>query len=155
MGIIILSTLGALAYLTGTLWITAVCIMCVAVLLAFLCYNWYPAEVFPGNNFTYAMGALIACIAIFAHLELAAVILFIPYFIDFILPLRKNLKVEAFAKPNPDDSLEMPYDKLYDSTHVALKFLKKFKAKVYENNVVSLILGVEVLIAIGVLIWLK
>lgn len=148
LGVIILSTLGLVSWKTGNAWVTMLAFSMVFALLAFLRYNWHPARVFPGDTMTYSVGALIATIAIFGNLEKIAIFLFIPYFLDFLLPLRKNLKVEAFAKPNPDGSLEMPYDGIYDMAHASLFLLKRLKAKVYERDVVILLLSVEVLLAL-------
>lgn len=106
---------------------------------------------------SYSVGALIAVVAILGNMEKIAVILFLPYFVDFLLPLRKKMNVEAFGKPNPDNSLEMPYgDSLrdvYDSAHLAIYLLKKGKRKVYESNVTLLILGFEAILGILVLMW--
>jgi UDP-N-acetylglucosamine--dolichyl-phosphate N-acetylglucosaminephosphotransferase len=101
---------------------------------------------------TYPIGAFIAIAAILGRVEKYGLILFIPYFIDFILPLRKGLKVEAFAKVNKDGSFEPPYDRVYDSTHLAIFILKKIKVKVYEKDVVLLILGFEILLSIACIV---
>jgi len=152
MGVIILSTLGYVAYVNGSSSTLVLALCMVGALLAFLYFNWYPAKVFPGDSMTYSVGALVACIAILGNMEKIAVLLFIPYVVDFILPLRKKLNVEAFAKVNSDGSLDMPYDKIYDTSHLAINLLKKVKSRVYERDVVLFILGIEVIIA-G-LIWM-
>jgi UDP-N-acetylglucosamine--dolichyl-phosphate N-acetylglucosaminephosphotransferase len=121
-------------------------------LLAFLYFNWYPAKVFPGDTMTYSVGALVACVAILGDMEKIAILLFIPYVIDFILPMRKRLRVEAFAKVNDDGSLEQPYDKLYDITHLAIAVLRNIKSKVYERDVVEFVYLIEILMA-G-LVWI-
>ncbi len=87
-GSIILFTLGLMAYLTGNLWLGLVCFAMTASLIAFLVYNKYPAKVFPGDSLTYATGALIAMVAIFGNMQRAAVLLFIPYIVEFFLKLR-------------------------------------------------------------------
>jgi UDP-N-acetylglucosamine--dolichyl-phosphate N-acetylglucosaminephosphotransferase len=84
-------------------------------------------------------------------MERIAVILFIPFILDFILPLRKGFKVEAFAKVNKDGSLDMPYNGIYDLTHLAIFVLRKIKKRVYERDVVMFILGIE-LVIVG-LVW--
>jgi len=86
-------------------------------------------------------------------MEKIAVVLFVPYLIDFILPLRKSLKVEAFAKVNEDGSLEQPYDKIYDITHLAIVLLKRVTARVYERDVVLFVCGVEAVVAILVMYY--
>jgi hypothetical protein len=57
--------------------------------------------------------------------------------------------VQAFAKPNEDNSLEMPYEHIYDTTHFAVWLLKKVKEKVYEKDVVRFLLFIQLLIAIS------
>ena len=64
--------------------------------------------------------------------------------------------VQAFAKPNADGSLELPYEHLYDTTHVAIWVLKKVKDKVYERDVVLFLVIVQILIAVsGMLLLLQ
>ncbi|MCX7698323.1 MAG: glycosyl transferase family 4, partial [Candidatus Goldbacteria bacterium] len=116
---------------------------------AFLVFNWYPAKIFPGNAFTYLVGAFIAVLAIFGNVEKLALVLFVPYYLDFVLPLRKKMKVEAYAKVNSDGSLELPYDGIYDVTHLSISVVKKIKGRARESEVVLLILLVELAIAVG------
>lgn len=147
MGIIILSTLGYIAFQLGETNAGLLAFCMIGALLAFIYFNWYPARVFPGDTLTYSVGALAACVAILGNMEKIGVILFIPYAIDFFLPLRKGLDVEAFAKTNDDGSLEQPYDKICDITHLAIAVLKRAKTKVYERDVVLFVLGMETIIA--------
>ncbi|MBC7113854.1 MAG: glycosyl transferase family 4 [Candidatus Methanomethyliales bacterium] len=155
MGIIIVSTISAVCYMTGSSWVALLGGITISALIAFLRFNWFPAKIFPGNAFTYMIGALIATLSIFGNVEKLALILFIPYYLDFLLPLRKKMNVEAYAKVNPDGSLELPYDGVYDVTHLVIKALKKVKQRVYEREVVSTILFIEIIIAIfGVVLYL-
>jgi len=64
----------------------------IGALVAFLYFNWYPSRVFPGDVGTLGMGAVIACVAILASLERAAVIMFIPYFVNAVLFFIGKLK---------------------------------------------------------------
>jgi UDP-N-acetylglucosamine--dolichyl-phosphate N-acetylglucosaminephosphotransferase len=66
--------------------------------------------------------------------------------------MRKRLRVEAFAKVNDDGSLEQPYDKLYDITHLAIAVLRNIKSKVYERDVVEFVYLIEILM-VG-LVWI-
>ena len=151
LGIIILSVMGFVAWQSGLGWVSMLAFCMVFALIAFLKYNWYPAKIFPGDTLTYSVGALIACVAILGNMERIAVILFIPFVLDFILPLRKGFKVEAFAKVNKDGSLDLPYNGIYDLTHFAIFVLRKIKKKVYERDVVMFILGIELVIV--ALVW--
>jgi UDP-N-acetylglucosamine--dolichyl-phosphate N-acetylglucosaminephosphotransferase len=159
MSMVIFATFGFTGLLVGRLWIALVAFIVYASLLAFLAFNWYPAKIFPGNSFSYAIGALIATLAILGNMERIALWLFMPYFLEIVLYFRARVidkmgDVQAFAKPNEDDSLELPYKHLYDTTHLAIWFLKKVKAKVYERDVVVFLIVVEVLIAVSGIVLL-
>ncbi len=152
-GILILSFLSFVAYKTGTPWLSVVGIIMIASLMAFYVFNKSPAKVFPGDSLTWAIGALIAGMAILGNFEKIAVFVFIPYILETLLKVRGGLKKQSFAKPNPDGSLEMPYSKIYGLTHLSLFLLKKMKRKVYEKDVVYLIFIFQVLfILIGLLL---
>ncbi|MAG60610.1 glycosyl transferase family 4, partial [archaeon] len=83
LAVIIISTLGWLSYTNGLAWVAALCVLMLIAVLTFLLFNKFPAKVFPGDTFTYATGAFIAAIVIFADLEKAFLILFIPFVIEF------------------------------------------------------------------------
>ncbi|MCZ2808169.1 MAG: glycosyl transferase family 4 [Candidatus Bathyarchaeota archaeon] len=159
MGLVIFAVFGFTGVYVGKLWIALIAFVVYACLLAFLAFNWYPAKIFPGNSFTYSIGALIATLAILGSMERIAVWLFIPYFLEILLYFRARVidkvgDVQAFAKPNEDGSLEMPYKKVYDTTHFAIWFLKRVKEKVYERDVVLFLIAVQALIAISGVILL-
>ena len=153
MGLVIFATFGLTSILVGQLWIALICMIVYASLLGFLAFNWYPAKVFPGNSFSYAIGALIGTLAILGNMERIAVWLFMLYFLEILLYLRarfidKQGDVQAFAKVNDDGSLELPYAHIYDTTHLAIWVLKKLKTKVYEKDVVLFIVAIQVVIAV-------
>ena len=154
MGLIIFTTFGVTGLIVERYWISLLAFIVSASLLAFLYFNWYPAKVFPGNSFTYSIGALIAAIAILGDMERLAVWLFLLYFIEGLLYFRARVidkagDVQAFAKPNEDNSLEVPYGKIYDTTHFAVWFLRRVKEKVYEKDVVGFLLFVQFLISLS------
>jgi UDP-N-acetylglucosamine--dolichyl-phosphate N-acetylglucosaminephosphotransferase len=157
MGIIILATLGFIAWTSGSSWVTMLSLCVVFSLLAFMWFNRPPSRVFPGDGLTYAVGATIACTAILGNMEKFALFLFLPYFFDMLMFIRfrfleKKGGVEAFAKVNADGSLELPHSKIYDFTHLALWGVKKVKKKAYERDVLVFILGVEAALAVFVVI---
>jgi len=155
-GIILLSSLAIVTFLTGNAWLSLIALCMVASLIAFYTFNRYPAKIFPGDVLTYAIGAMIAMIAILGNIEKIAIFFFIPYILEFILKARGRLKKHSFGKPNEDGSLEQPYDKIYGLEHLAIAILKRIKPskKVYERDVTWLIHGFQiVVIAIGFLIF--
>jgi len=147
-GILILSALSVVTFLTGNSWLSVIALCMVAALTAFYIFNKYPAKIFPGDTLTYPVGALIAVIAILGNIEKIAIFFFIPYILETILKLKGWLRKESFAKLNKDGSLELPYTKMYGLEHLAIKILKKIKPskKVYETDVVYLINGFQILI---------
>jgi UDP-N-acetylglucosamine--dolichyl-phosphate N-acetylglucosaminephosphotransferase len=156
-GIIILSALAYVTYITGNSWLSLICLIMILCLIGFFIFNKNPAKVFPGDVLTYAIGSLIAITAILGNIEKIAIFFFIPYIIETGLKARGKLKKESFAKLNKDGSLEMPYDKIYGLEHLTIYILKRVKPskKVYEEDVVYLINGFQLLIVlIGVLLFL-
>ena len=147
-GIIIISFLSFIAYLTGNSWLSVVGLCMVSSLFVFYYYNSYPAKVFPGDILTYSIGALIAGMAILGNFEKIAVFVFIPYILETVLKLRGRLKKQSFGIPQKDGSLEMPYKKIYGLTHLSIFLLKKFKKKVHEIDVVYLIFGFQIIICL-------
>jgi len=154
-GIIILTFLSLIAYITGSSWLALIGLCMVASLAVFYFYNKFPAKVFPGDILTYSIGALIAIMAILGNFEKIAVFVFIPYIIETFLKARGRLKKYSFGIPQKDGSLEMPYNKIYGLTHLSLFILKKFKKKVYEKEVVYLIFIFQIIICLLALIIFK
>ncbi len=143
MGIMVVSALGYCAFQGGEQSALILAICMVAALMVFLYFNWYPAKVFPGDSLTYSLGALIACIAIVGDMEKMAVVIFLPYAIDFVLQAAGGFNKEAFARVNEDGSLAKPYEGIYHLTHLAIEVLGRIKQKVYERDVVLFVLGIE------------
>jgi len=148
MGIIMLTTLSYLSYKTGTYWIAVLGLCMTAALIAFLIYNFYPAKVFPGDTLTYSVGTMIAIIAIMGNLEKFALILFIPYILEFILKARGKMQKESFSKVLPDGSLTNLYDKWYGLEHIVISFLRKLKGKAHEWEVTFFFIAAESLLAV-------
>lgn len=152
MGIIILTFLSFVAYVTGTPWLALVGMIMVASLIAFYFYNRVPAKVFPGDILTYSLGALIAAMAILGNFEKIALFVFIPFILEVVLKSRGKLKKHSFGIPQKDGSLEMPYDKVYGLTHLSIYLLKRVKKKVYERDVVYLIFAFQIVVCLLALI---
>jgi len=155
-GIIILSFLSFIAYITGSPWLTIVGLTMVASLIVFYAYNRYPAKVFPGDILTYSVGALIGIMAILGNFEKIALFVFIPYLFETILKAgRGKLKKYSFGIPNKDNSLRLPYEKVYGLTHFAILILNKFKKKVYEKDVVHFIFAIQIILCLLSLILFR
>ena len=154
-GIIILSFLSFISYVTGTSWLALVGLIMVGALLGFYFYNKFPAKVFPGDSLTYAIGALIAGMAILGNFEKIAIFIFIPYIIETFLKLRGGLVKQSFGIPQKDGGLKLPYDKIYGLTHLSIFILSKFKRKVTEKDVVYLIFSFQIIICLVALVLFR
>jgi UDP-N-acetylglucosamine--dolichyl-phosphate N-acetylglucosaminephosphotransferase len=148
-GIIILGTLGAIAFKLGNFWPGTIAFIMVFGLAAFLIHNFYPAKVFPGDSLTYSVGALIGIVAIVGHLEMTLLILFIPYGIEFFLKMRGKFQKESFAKLHKDGSLYVTG--IYGLEHVMVRIISKFK-KVREYEVIISVWIIQLIL--GVITWM-
>lgn len=155
MGMIILSALGYLSWTTGSGWVAVMAFCMAFALLAFLIFNRYPAKVFPGDTLTYSVGTLIAIVAIFGNVEKFALILFLPYFIEFALKARGRMQKESFARVMSEGTLARPYRKYYGIEHIAIDVANRIKGKAYEYDVVLMIWGLELSLAAIVLLNLR
>ena len=154
MGILLLTTMGFVAWLNKASWVTMMALCMVAALIAFYIFNKHPAKVFPGNILTYSVGSLIAVVAIMGNMERIALILFIPYFIELFLKARGKFRKESFAKLLPDSSLMAPYNKFYGLEHIAVALQRGIRGKAYEREVTYTIFLIELVIIALVAIFM-
>jgi len=154
-GIIILSFLSFVAYITGSSWLALIGLIMVASLIVFYYYNKFPAKVFPGDIMTWGIGALIAIMAIFGNFEKIAIFIFVPYIIETILKVRGKLKKQSFGIPDKNNNLSMPYEKIYGLTHLSIFILTKFKKEVKERDVTYLIFAFQIIICLLALLIFK
>jgi UDP-N-acetylglucosamine--dolichyl-phosphate N-acetylglucosaminephosphotransferase len=153
-GILILSSLGIVAFFTGSSWLAIIAFCMVVALMGFLFYNFYPATVFPGDCLTYPLGGLIACLSILGNFEKVAVFFFIPYAIEAVLKSRGKLLKHSFGRPVNDGSLELKYDKIYSLNHLAIFILKKLNIKPTEKKAVYLIWSFQLaVIVLGLILF--
>lgn len=153
-GVIILSGLALVAYLTGTTWLAFVALCLIVALIAFLVYNRVPARVFPGDSLTYAVGSFIAAMAIIGNFEKVALFFFIPYILETFLKARGRLIKHSFGIPQKDGTLLPPYDKIYGLEHLAIYLIRFWGLRATEKNVVLLLWAFQLFIVIsGILIF--
>jgi len=143
MGTIILGTLGIILFNSNT-WLSLVAVIAAIATLGFWFFNKYPAKVFPGNSFTYAIGALIGILAAIGDATRAGIILFVPYFIELVIKARHKFKSECFGVPLKDGTLQAP-EKIGSLTHIAMKLFKT------EKRTVASLLSLEVFLALLVI----
>ncbi len=147
-GIILLSGLSLVSYLTGNAWLAVVSLCMALALIGFFVYNKFPARVFPGDVMTYSIGVMIATIAILGNFEKIATFFYIPYMLEVILKSRGRLKKSSFGKPMKDGTIENQYNKWYSLNHVSISLLKKMGFKPTEKNAVKIIWSFQIIIVL-------
>ena len=153
LGAIMLFFLGMVAYNTGSAWVSMIAFSMLSAIIAFLWFNKHPARIFPGNTFTYVVGATIACVAILGNMEKIALFMFIPFFIQFALKAKGKMRKESFSEVLEDNSLTRKYHKAYGIEHLAGAMVSKIKGKVFEKDIVMLLLGVQLVLGISVMFF--
>ncbi|MGC8567467.1 MAG: MraY family glycosyltransferase [Caldisphaera sp.] len=126
-------------------------IIMIGSLIGFLVFNRYPAKVFPGNTFTYAIGAFYAGLIVLGDIPKFGLTIFFLYYIELILFIRgllHGIYKENFGKVNNDNSLDPPYDRSYSLTHISIKVLKKIKGKANEKDVVYFLVFLQSIVGI-------
>ncbi len=89
--------------------------------IAFMFFNIYPAKIIPGDGFTFGVGAVFLGIMILGNMEAFGLIIFIPWFVEFFLHLRKKFKITDLGKRRSDGTFEAPYGrKIYSWTHLIM-----------------------------------
>ena len=96
LGVIMTSSLIVISIITGAQGGLFLLFPLLGALAAFLCFNRYPARVFPGDSMTLFTGATIACAAIIwaPSLKAYGAVLFAPMIVEFILKERGRFQEE-------------------------------------------------------------
>ena len=142
MGIIVVGTLAIIAYLLGKITVLVILLAALGALLATLYYNWYPAKILVGDVGTLSIGAIIAVSVIIGNLEIAGIILLIPYVIDFVIKA-KNRFPYSFGIYK-EGKLYCP-----ENGPVGLgQLIMKLTGGISEKNLVSILMGVEIIFGI-------
>jgi UDP-N-acetylglucosamine--dolichyl-phosphate N-acetylglucosaminephosphotransferase len=123
--------------------------------IAFLFFNRYPAKIIPGDVGRLPLGAAMASALILGNMDKLAIIMYIPFLINFLLYIiyrlyvrRKKIEYVKFASPREDGTLEVigPFTMYW--------ILPYFSKKITEKRNVSLLLLLQALIAYGAVIFL-
>ena len=117
----------------------------VGALTAFLWFNKYPAQVFPGDTMMLFMGASLAIAGILSNIEVQTAFIFIPMIIEFFLKLRGYFEGENYSKSTANGYLEYQ-GKIESLTHIFMKHMR-----VNEKELVAFIWGLEIAICVFVI----
>jgi len=128
MGIVYLVSLGLYALMYESLGYV-IFLISFAALIGFIKYNWYPAEILPGDSLTYLLGSIVAAGVIVGNMEKIGIIIMGPFIIEFFLKLRSKFKATCLGKLKNDNRLDPPYGKkIYSWTHIIMNF-RRFTEK--------------------------
>ncbi len=123
--------------------------------IAFLIFNRFPAKVLPGDVGRLPLGAAMASALILGNMDRLAIILYMPFLLNFLLYIiyrvyvkRKGIEYAKFATPREDGTLEVvgPFTMYWILPH--------FSKKMTEKRNVLLLLLLQALIAYGAVTFL-
>lgn len=114
----------------------------VGALIAFLWFNKYPAQIFPGDTMMLFVGATIAVAGILSSLQFQTAFIFLPMIIEFFLKMRGQFEAENYCSEAGNGYLEY-HGKIESLTHI---FMKHMRMK--EQELVALIWGIEIAVCV-------
>ncbi len=120
MGIIYLGSLGFYAFVHNQYIAALLALLAFTSLCAFWFYNKTPAKILPGDSLTYFLGGTLASVAILGNLEKAALIISIPFFVEFFLKLRSRFTAASYGIW-VHGNIQSKYDTPYSVTHLFMK----------------------------------
>ncbi len=145
LGLIYFTSLGSYALFHERYVAALLAFVTLAALFAFYLFNKYPAKILPGDSLTYLLGAVLAAIAIVGNLEKAALILSIPFILEYLLKLRGKFKKQTIGYLK-NGKIHSHYTKIYSLPHIFTR-----TGKYTEQQVVYFMYLFQLLFA--VLIW--
>ncbi len=112
-------------------------------LVAFLCFNRYPARVFPGDSMTLFAGATISAAAIVSSPSMKALagVLFLPMIAEFVLKARGRFQAENYGEPGKDGRLH------YQGPVQSLTHLFMLRHPLKEWQIVMALWAIEAMIS--------
>lgn len=146
MGIVYIGMLGLYAYFNDTYVAALMALVLFSALLAFYFYNKIPAKIFPGDSLTYLLGGSIAVIGIVGDIEKAALVVSIPFIVEFFLKLRSRFKAQTYGY-YLNGKVKTDYKKIYSIPHIFTN-----TGKYTERQVVYIMMLIELIVSS--FIWL-
>jgi UDP-N-acetylglucosamine--dolichyl-phosphate N-acetylglucosaminephosphotransferase len=147
LGIIITASLGLYSFFNANTMGSLFALMTFSSLLAFYLFNKTPAKILPGDSLTYLIGGSIAIIAILGNIEKAAIIVSIPFFIEFFLKLRSNFKAHSYGYEK-NGKIHSLHNKIYSIPHFF-----SITGKFTEKQIVYSIFLIQIIFALSIWIF--
>ena len=148
MGVIIFAAASILALIHGKIEALLLFLPFLGALLAFLFFNWYPSKAFPGDVGNLTIGAALATGVIVGNMEAAGALLLIPYVVDFFIKIYNKFPSKDWWGEYRDGKLYALDGKVRGFAQLVMKLANG----ITERNLVLVFMGIEVVIAILVMI---
>ncbi len=144
MGIVIFLTTSYIALMNNEIEALFISLAMVGALIAFLKFNWYPADAFPGDVLNLMIGGALAVVVIIGNFESIGFVLMIPYILDWIIKAYNKFP-KSFAVYNPKDKkLYTPKGKIRGLADLILKVSGGMK----ETHLTLTLIGIEIIFAL-------
>ncbi len=122
MGLVVFAAFSIMAYHTQNYNGFALSVIMFAVLAGYMYYGKYPAKIIPGDSLTYLIGGAVAAVAIIGNMQVFALVLLIPWIIEFFLKARKRFHASSWGLIQKDGRLKSSYGRnIYSLTHIFLR----------------------------------
>ncbi len=145
LGMIYVLSLGLYAYVSQSFVAALIAMIAFPCIAVFYFFNRFPAKIFPGDSLTYFMGSVFAILAIVGELEVLALIVAIPYFVEFLLKWRSKFTADSFGIWINGKILSK-YEKIYAIPHIFTR-----SGNYNEKQIVNFILLIQLFFAL--IIW--
>ncbi len=145
LGAIMTGTMLVIAVLFGKVESAIILAGMLGAMLAFLKYNWFPAQVFPGDSLTLMTGATIAAASIIGDMEKTGVLLVSLFFVEFGFKAKHFFQSQSFGIPQKNGLLK-PDPNGGSLTHWILR-----RKNMTEKQLVITILSIQAMVSIMVL----
>ena len=146
MGVIYLLSLGAYAYVHQSFVASLIAFVALLAVLTFFFFNKIPAKILPGDSLTYFLGGTLATIAIVGGMEFPALIISIPFFVEFFLKWRSKFSADSFGIWINGKILSK-HEKVYSLCHIFTR-----TGNYTEKQIVSYLIMMQIVFSL--LIWM-
>ncbi len=147
MAIIYLGSLGLYAYVNERYSAAAIAGITVCALIAFYYYNKVPAKILAGDSLTYLLGGVLVTVAVLGNIEKAAVIISIPFIIEFMLKARGRFKKKSIGSLENGKIKSLYGKEIYSIPHILTR-----TGRFTEKQVVYFMIFVQIIFSS--LIWI-
>ncbi|MEM4359370.1 MAG: hypothetical protein QXT45_02450 [Candidatus Bilamarchaeaceae archaeon] len=148
MGIVMLFAASLLAAIHGEREALLLFLPYLGALLAFLYFNWYPSKVFPGDVGNLTIGATLAAGVIIGNMEAAGALLLLPHVVDFFIKAYNRFPSSKWWGDYKNGRLYPLEGRVNGFAQLIMKLFNGIS----ERNLVLFFIGLEIIVAIIVLL---